>query len=114
MPRANDAALEKGECRLYGIGMNLSHNIDVTAVVNRFVRNSSSLSCVRVRSKIIGNDHVHIGLDVLSDILGERSSFYIIGMEQPQIAIALPNPNHDFFVVILRRMALAYAPTADV
>lgn len=114
MPRSNDAALQKGESGFNGIGVNISHDIDVSAVVDRLVGNASNFRGIGIRSEVIGDNYIHIGLDILSDVLRESSCFHVISVKQSQIAIALANSDHDFFVIVLSRMTLADSSTANV
>lgn len=114
MPGSNDAALQKGERGFNGIGVNISHDIDMAAVIDRSVRHASNFRGVGIGSKIVCNNHVHVGFDVLSNVLRKRSGFHVIRMEQPEFAIALANPDHDLFVIILGSVPFADGTTTDV
>ena len=114
VPRSNDPTLKKGERRFYGIGVNVSHDVNVAAVVDGFMRDACDLGGMGIRRKIVGNDHVNIGFDVLSNVLRERSGLHVIGMKESQIAVALANPDHDFFVVVLGGMTFTDGATPDV
>lgn len=107
MPRSNDAALEKGERGFDRVRVNFSHDVHVAAVVDGFVRHSCDSGSRLVRCEVIGNNHVHIGFDVLSNVLRKRSGLHIVSVKQSEIAVALANPNHDFFIVVLGDVAFS-------
>jgi hypothetical protein len=72
MPRSHNPALKKRESRFNGVRVSVAHNVDSAAVVDRLCRvrgYSGSLHCERIRSKIIGHNHVYILADVLADEL---------------------------------------------
>ncbi len=114
MPRSHDAALEKGKCIFDGIGVNLAHDVDLAAMVNGPMWDAREFCGIGIRSEIVRDNHVNIGFDVLADVLRESSCFHIVSMEEPQIAVSLPNADHDFFVVSFCRMALTDVPAAYV
>ena len=75
---------------------------------------SGSLHCIGIRGEVIGVDHFHILADVLLDELCNRSRLDILGVEQTKFAVALTNPNYDFFVVCRVHRAASLVFAADV
>ncbi len=115
VPRSHDATLEKRESGFDRIGVNVSHDVHARTVVNLFVVGPLSLPHGGIiRGSVVGEDYFHILGDVLSDVLSERSTLGVVGMEESEIAVALTDADYHFLVVILCDMALAAIHTADV
>ncbi len=115
VPRPHDSALEKRESGFDCIGMNVSHDVDAGTVVNLLVVLPSRPAHGRIiRGCVIGEDNFHILGDVLADVLSERAAFGVSGVEEAEIAIALADADHHFFVVVLCDMAFAAIDAADV
>lgn len=115
VPRSHNAALKKAESGFDGIGVNISDGIDALAVNNRLVIPDASLfHRDRMRREIVGNHYVYILADILADVLRQRSGLCILGVEEPEIAVALTNADYYFLVVHARDAALPLVDTADV
>src|ERR1039458_8331414 len=92
MPRSHDAALEQGECRFYGVCVNVAANINALSMLNRFmfgVMHSSPFHGEGIGHEFIRHNHVYIVADVFLDVLGECASLYILRMEESKFAAAL-------------------------
>ncbi len=115
VPRSHDAALEKRECGLDCIGVNVSHDVHTRTVSNLSVVCSLGFphGCI-VRGCIIGENDFHILRDILADILRERSAFGVSGMEEAEIAVALADAYHYFFVIHASDTAFTLVPSAHV
>ncbi len=115
MPRSSNAALEKGKGRFNGIGMNVPHDVGAGTVIDFLMVRSLSLSHGGfIGRSIVSKNHFHIFRDVLADILGQRSAFGIVSMEETQIAVALADADHYFLVVPLSDLSFVAIPAADV
>lgn len=115
MPRTHHAALEQAKSGLDGVGVNVAHNIRLLTVIDDLVpRDSRLLHSDRMRSEIVGHNHVNIFADVLADKLGERTGFGISGMEHPKIAVALTDADNDFFVLVFADVTFAAIPSANI
>ncbi len=115
VPRSHDAAFEKRECGFNGIGVNVSHDVHARTVINLFVVRSIGLPHGGIiRGGVIGENYFHIFGDILSDVLSERSTFGVSGMEKAEIAIALADADHHFFVIHASDTAFALIPSAHV
>jgi len=115
VPRSHDAALEKREGGFNRIGVNVSHDIHARTVINLFVIRSFGFPHGRfVRGCIISENNFHVLADILADVLRERSTFGVSGVEEAEIAIALADAYHYLFVVHASDTAFAFVPSADV
>src|SRR5258708_23809421 len=115
VPRSHDAALQKREGGFDSVSVNVSHNVHAGTVVNLFVVRPLGLPHGRiVRGRIIRENYFHILRDVLSDVLSERSTFGVVGMEEAEIAAALADAYNYLFVVHTSDATLALVPSADV
>ena len=115
MPRPHDAALQKRECRFDGIGVNVAHDIHAGTVVNFFVVSPLGFSHGGlVCGCIIGENDFHVLTDILADVFCECPALRISGMEEAEIAVALADAHHYFFVVHASDAALTFVPSADV
>jgi hypothetical protein len=108
VPRTHDAALEKRESGFDGIRVNVAHDVHARTVVNSFVIRSLGFPHSRdVRYVVIGENDFHVFGDILADVLSERSAFRVSGMKEAEIAVALTDADHYFFVVILADLTFA-------
>jgi len=101
MPRTHDTAFEKGKSGFDRVGMDVSHNVDMAAVLNGLVlgsRHSRSFHSEGIRSEIVGHNNFNIFADILTDELCNCSGFHIACVEHTKIAIALSDPDYDFLV----------------
>src|SRR5437016_342072 len=115
VPCSHDAALEKREGQFYGIGVNVSDDVDAGTVINLLVVCSLGLPHSRIVCRcVIGENDFHVLGNVLSDILRERSAFGVSRMEEAQIAVALPDADHDFLVVEFSDLAPASVPAPNI
>jgi len=115
VPRSHDAPLEKGKGRFNRIGVNVSHDIDAGTVVNFLVVCPLGFPHGGiVRGGIIGENDFHVLTDILADVLRERSAFCVSGVEEAQIAVALTDSDHDFFVIVLCDVAPTAIHAANV
>src|SRR5579863_2151011 len=101
MPGSDHATLEQRERGFNGVGMNVSIHIDVQLVPDRLVSSVLAENSGRttVWEVVIGEQNVHILTDVLLDEFAECARLHVFRMEETQFATALPNADHDFFVL---------------
>ena len=115
VPSSNDAALKQRESGFNGVRMNVSDYVASLAVVDGLVIFPSGLPhSDNVRNVVIGEDNFYILADILADVLGQSSRFCILRVEEAEIAVTLPNANHDFLVVVFCDVALAANLAANV
>lgn len=105
MPRAHDAALEQGECRFDGIGVNVAVGIFLR-VVNRLVARAHVFECPRIDSGFVGQNHFHVVANVGVDNLLNRLRLRIFGANQSEIAVPLPDANNNLRFVLRTPAAL--------
>jgi hypothetical protein len=98
VPRSHDAALQERECRLDGVGMNVSSGTDVFffRVIDTFVFEITDSRFVS--SPLVGDDNVYVGADVFLNVLRQRAGLSVLCVKESQIAIALTNADHYFFL----------------
>lgn len=103
VPRSHDAALEQRECRFHRVSRDAStvlvSGIFLGVMVDGFV--SVSTNSRFIGWQFVGDDYVHIGADILLDVLRQRALLGIFGMEESEIAIALTNADNDLFLDVL-------------
>jgi len=108
MPRSHNAALEQRESRFYGVGVNVAVGV-VLRVVNGSVKILLHLvQRPRVNSRFVRNNHFHVASDVCLDNLAHSRGLCILGMNQPEIAVALPDADDNLLfgaVAPLARLA---------
>src|SRR6267142_2146014 len=101
MPRAHDSALQERESTLYGIGVDIPHDIDAPAVVDSLVLalvKASFHHSLGVTNPIVGDNHVHVFPDILADVPGERGRLGVSNMEETQISATFADSNHNLFL----------------
>src|SRR2546426_1166056 len=100
MPRSDDTALQKTESVLDCVGVNIRSEayIFLLRVIHRLMPIAQFAQSLGVGCQFIGHDHIHILRDIFLDISGQSSALCILGMEESQLAIALPNADHYLFV----------------
>ena len=99
VPCSHNAALQERECGFDGVCVNVTHNVNVAAVLNGLVscsRNFSSFHGEGIRGEIIRENYIYILANILSDELCNGSGFNICGMEHAKFAIALTDTDYDF------------------
>jgi hypothetical protein len=117
MPRSHNAALEQREGILNGVRVDISHDIDLAAMIDGLVLfcwNASAIHGVGIGHKIIRHNHVNILADVLSDELRDGSSLGIAGMKKSHFAVPLPDSEYDFFVIPARLVSASPDLSADI
>src|SRR6266478_2896599 len=85
VPCSHDAALEKREGGFNRIGVNVAHDVHAGTVVNLLVVcplgfPHGGIVCGR----IVSEDYFHVLGNVLADILSERPTFRVSGMEKSE------------------------------
>jgi len=101
MPCAHDAALEKRESGFYGVSVNVTLDVNPTAVLDGLMsrsRNARPFHCEGIRDEVVRDNHVHILADILSNVARNRSSFHIAGMKHADITVTLADTDYDFLV----------------
>src|ERR1039458_28416 len=108
VPRSHDAALEQRESRLNGVGMNVGSEAHIlfSRVIHRLMLDAAD--CFLICGQLISDDHINVRAYVLLDVPRQRACLSILSMKEPQIAVALPNPDDYFFRVTLS------APAASI
>src|SRR5580704_140286 len=96
MPCAHDSTFEKAKGRFDCVGMNVPMSI-FAGVVNGFMAHCSAhfVQCPRINSRFISHNDFHIFADMLADNLANGRGFGILSSDQPQIPIALANPDNN-------------------
>lgn len=95
MPCAHNAAFEQGKGRFHCVGMNVSMGI-VLRVVNRAVEVLLHfVERPRINSRLVGDNHFDMAPDVRLDNLADSRGLRILGMNQPEIAVALPDADDN-------------------
>jgi len=97
MPRPHDSALQQREGRFDGVGMNVSDNVDLLAVIDRLMAALEvvGLHCALISRVVVCNDHVHIGADIFSDVPCECSRLHIVSVEEAKVATTLTDANNN-------------------
>jgi hypothetical protein len=115
VPRSHDAALEKRKGGFDCVGVNVSNDVHARTVVDFLVIRSLGFPHGRiVRGCIIGENYFHILRNILADVPCKRSTLRISCVEKPEIAVALADADHYFFVVHPGYAAFAFIPSANV
>lgn len=102
VPSSNNAAFQKRERRLCGICVDITVNVNLVLVFNRFVLSAMHASFnhgLRVSSPLVRNDHVHICADVFFDVVRQCAALNIVSMEESQIAATLTNTDNNLFTL---------------
>lgn len=100
MPTAHDAALEKRESGLDGIGVNVSVDVAPLAVIDDFVILDARFPHGNGVSRgIIGEHDFYVFADVLADEFRQCARLRIFGVEEAEIAVALTDAHHHILVV---------------
>src|SRR5271157_1426276 len=99
VPRSDDTTLEQGESGLDAVCVDVGSKPDVLscAVIDSFVLEIAY--SFRIGAEIVGYDNIHVLRDVLLDVPCESPTFGVLGMEEPQITVALANADDAFLVV---------------
>src|SRR6202040_4166429 len=100
MPRSHNPAFQKGESRFDGIRVSVPIHVDPSRVSHCLVlarRNASTLHCERIGNEFIRHNYIHIAAHVLFDVLCQRARLRVLGVEEAEIAAALPDANNYLF-----------------
>src|SRR5438552_1401012 len=100
VPRSHDAALQEAESVFHGVGMDVSSEADIflLCVIHRLMAATEFTKGLRVGCEFVSHNYINILRDVFLDVSGQSSALCIFGMKESQLAIALPNTNHDRLV----------------
>ena len=60
-------------------------------------RNPGFVHCIRVGRELVGHNHVNVGARCSPDVFRQCAGLRIFGVEEPQIAAALPDADYNFF-----------------
>ena len=98
VPRPDDAALQQGECRLYGICVNVGAKSDVflSAMIDSFMPDASD--CFSIRWEFVGDDNVHVLGDIFLNVPRQRASLRVFGVEETYFAAALADADNNRFI----------------
>ena len=105
MPRSHNAALEQREGRFYSICMNVPVSV-VLRVVNRPVE--ILLHLIQrpwIDGRFVSHNHFDVASDVCLDDFADSRRLSILSMNQPEIAVALPDSDNNLFVGALAPFA---------
>src|SRR6266852_2459171 len=107
MPASHNAALQKRESRFHGISVNVGTKPDILfmGVIDRFVLVIADRRLIGW--KFIGDDYVHVGTDVLFDVLCQSALAGIFGMEEANVTAALTDSDNNLFAVPLTPPSLS-------
>jgi hypothetical protein len=102
MPRSQDAALQQGERRFDGVGMDVSVYVNLSLVLNRLMLWSKgrTFESSGVGIQFICHYDFNIFAHIVSDVLRQCSCFDVLRVEESEFATALPNANHDLLIGI--------------
>ena len=117
MPGSNDAALQQGECGFHGVSVDVPVHINLGFVLDRpvLLGEGRVLESGRVGVQFVSHDHLNIFADILTDILCQCSRFHILSMEEPEIAAALADADHDLLVgIAVPSLAVGVLLTAEI
>lgn len=115
VPRSSNPTLEQRESGFHGVGVNVAHDVYARTVVNLFVVGSLCFAHRGFVGRcVVSENDFHILTDILADVSGERSSFRIVRVEEPEIAVALADTDNHFLVVEFSDLSLVAIPATDV
>lgn len=117
MPRSSDTALQKRERIFDGVCMDFARNVDSAAVVDGLVSISAKPGIhhgPRIANPIVSDNHICIGADVFTDVLGERSGFGVFYVKKPQFSASLTDADNDVFFRATPRLSFPMLDAADV
>src|SRR2546429_2006887 len=98
VPRPDDAALQERECVFHRVRVNVALNVDFSLVPDSLMLHgwdSGFGHRVRVGWMFVRHDYVHIGANVLPDVLSYRPSPDIACMKKTRFAAALTDADYD-------------------
>jgi len=112
VPASHDAAFEKRESGFHRVSVDVSVNVNLITMANGLVSQTMNPRAdhrLWIRGKFVSDHHVHIGTNILLDVLCQCSRLNIARMKETEIAATLPNANHNFFIVVWGVPSLAAA-----
>lgn len=115
MPRSKNTSLEQTECRFDGAGVNVALHVDADTVAESLVTKpiESYAPCrPAILTEIVRHQDFHVLADILADILLKRSGPNIIGMEEAEFPLPLPDANHDLLTASQRTAPFASCSAA--
>src|SRR3990172_464029 len=97
MPRAYNAALQEGEGILYGVGMNIAININMSLVFDcpMAALHSSCFHRSGIGVEFVCNNHLYVFTNIFPDELGECSRLRIGRMKETNWPPALTDTNYN-------------------
>ena len=102
VPTSDDPALQERESRFDRIGVNVSIHVMAAAMIDGLVTLTPDAGFIhrkRVGAVVVCDHDFNVSADVLLDVLRQRTRLCVIGMEESQIATALPDTDYDLFVL---------------
>src|SRR6266704_2867400 len=98
MPRSHNAALEQRKSRFDGIRVNIAMRV-LSGVIDRAVLFLlESIERPRVNRGFVRHNHFNVPTDVRLDNLTHRIRAGVLSMNQPQIAVTLPDADYHFLL----------------
>src|SRR5437868_9483247 len=118
MPRSNNSALQKRECVLDSIGVDVTININLALVLDCLVAicESSVPHGARIRIELVSDDYIHIAADILANVLRQSSTLNILSMEKTCFSATLPNANDNLLSAqsMTRLVLMATLDSTDI
>src|SRR5258707_1816878 len=94
MPRPNNAALQKRESRFHGVCVYVAMRVFPRVIDGLVQALLHFVECPRIDSGFIGHNHFHVRADISIDNFANRCGPCILSADQPQISVALTNPDN--------------------
>jgi len=98
MPRASDAPLEKRESRFDGVSVNVAMHIFPRVVDSSVFFAAHRTESERIDGRFVRDNDFRVPTNVIVNDFADGIGFRIFGMDEPQIAIALANANHNLLI----------------
>jgi hypothetical protein len=103
VPASNDSAFQERECGFHSVCMNVPINVNLVPMANGFVLGTFDASANHsfwIGWQFICDHYLNVSTDIFLNVLRQCSGLRILGMEETQITAALPDTNHDLFVIV--------------
>lgn len=101
MPRSNDAPFQEAKRRFNPIGVNIAMRVFL-GMVNRLVLVLRGVfQHKRINHGFIGHNDFNVPADIRIYDVAHRLGLRILSSDQPQIPVALANPNDNLFLALL-------------
>src|SRR5436190_14116120 len=117
VPCSHNATFQEAESVFHGVRVDIASNVNSVLVTDRLVfvlRYSCLIHCPRVGNQFIGDNHIDIFADILTDVFRQSSMLNIFSMEKPQFAVTLPQSNYDLFRCSASTHPRAVSFSADI